>query len=65
MSRTSLRRVSPTEIRSLRELYPLAPGELLDAVPRRRCSTTWPSRLATTSPRKPPIRVLLQESKSY
>lgn len=30
-----LRRVSPTEIRSLRELYPtLAPGELLDSVPK-------------------------------
>ena len=61
-----LRRVSPTEIRSLRELYPtLAPGELLDAVPRHSVFRDyWP--IARSDSFAAPAAVhSLRESKSY
>jgi hypothetical protein len=61
-----LRRVSPTEIRSLRELYPtLAPGELLDTVPRHSVFREyWPA--ARSDSFGPPDAVhSLRESKSY
>jgi glutamate synthase domain-containing protein 2 len=61
-----LRRVSPTEIRSLRELYPtLAPGELLDGVPKHSVFRDY-WRLARSDSFDAPNAVhSLRESKSY
>ena len=61
-----LRRVSPTEIRSLRELYPtLAPGELLDAVPRHSVFRDYWRAARSDSFAAPDAVRSLRESKSY
>ena len=61
-----LRRVSPTEIRSLRELYPtLAPGELLDAVPRHSVFRDYWRVARSDSFAAPDAVRSLRESKSY
>ena len=61
-----LRRVSPTEIRSLRELYPtLAPGELLDAVPRHSVFRDYWRVARSDSFAAPDAVHSLRESKSY
>ena len=61
-----LRRVSPTEIRSLRELYPtLAPGELLDAVPRHSVFREYWPAARSDSFAAPDAVHSLRESKSY
>ena len=61
-----LRRVSPTEIRSLRELYPtLAPGELLDAVPRHSVFRDYWQVARSDSFAAPDAVHSLRESKSY
>ena len=61
-----LRRVSPTEIRSLRELYPtLAPGELLDGVPRHSVFRDYWQVARSDSFDAPGAVHSLRESKSY
>ena len=61
-----LRRVSPTEIRSLRELYPtLAPGELLDAVPRHSVFRDYWRAARSDSFAAPDAVRSLRDSKSY
>jgi glutamate synthase domain-containing protein 2 len=61
-----LRRVSPTEIRSLRELYPtLAPGELLDAVPKHSVFREYWQVARSDSFAAPDAVHSLRESKSY
>jgi glutamate synthase domain-containing protein 2 len=61
-----LRRVSPTEIRSLRELYPsLAPGELLDGVPKHSVFRDYWQAARSDSFAAPEAVHSLRESKSY
>ena len=61
-----LRRVSPTEIRSLRELYPtLAPGELLDGVPKHSVFRDYWQVARSDSFDAPNAVHSLRESKSY
>jgi glutamate synthase domain-containing protein 2 len=61
-----LRRVSPTEIRSLRELYPtLAPGELIDAVPKHSVFREYWRAARSDSFAAPDAVHSLRESRSY
>ena len=61
-----LRRVSPTEIRSLRELYPaLVPGELLDGVPRHSVFRDYWPAARSDSFAAPEAVHSLRDSKSY
>ena len=61
-----LRRVSPTEIRSLRELYPtLSPGELLDSVPRHSVFRDYWQAARSDSFAAPDAVGSLRDSKSY
>jgi glutamate synthase domain-containing protein 2 len=61
-----LRRVSPTEIRSLRELYPtLAPGELLDTVPKHSVFRDYWQVARSDSFDAPDAVHSLRDSKSY
>jgi glutamate synthase domain-containing protein 2 len=61
-----LRRVSPTEIRSLRELYPtLAPGELLDTVPKHSVFRDYWQVARSDSFDAPAAVHSLRDSKSY